>query len=72
MAQEQQLESRLVDLEIRLAHQEAALDELTRALLAQEQFTQRQALALERLEAQLRAVQATSGPAPEDGVPPHY
>jgi len=72
MAHEQTLESRLIDLEVRLAHQEAALEELTRALLHQEGLARRQCESIERLEAQLRALQASAAPAPEDGPPPHY
>lgn len=72
MAHESGLEARLIDLEIRIAHQEAALDELTRTVLAQERLVQRQREALERVQSQLNALQATSGPSLEDGPPPHY
>jgi SlyX protein len=73
MHNEQSLESRLVDLEIRMTHQEAALEEMTRVLLAQEQLVRRQAESLERIEAQLRSLQAAStGPLEDEPPPPHY
>jgi len=54
-------------------HQEAAIDELTRTLLLQEQLVNRQGATIERLEAQLRSVFATNiTPPGEDGPPPHY
>ena len=67
------LDSRIESLEARLMHQEAAIDELTRTLLLQEQLVNRQAATIERLEAQLRAMFAASiTPPGEDGPPPHY
>jgi len=52
-----ELSERLEVLELRYAHQEAALEELTRTLLAQEQLIRRQAEQLQRMEHQLRALQ---------------
>jgi uncharacterized coiled-coil protein SlyX len=67
------LTTRIESLEARLMHQEAAIDELTRTLLQQEQHVNHQAATIERLEAQLRSIFAAnitlSG---EDGPPPHY
>jgi uncharacterized coiled-coil protein SlyX len=67
------LTTRIESLEARLMHQEAAIDELTRTLLQQEQLVNHQAATIERLEAQLRSIFAAnitlSG---EDGPPPHY
>jgi len=67
------LDARIESLEARLMHQEAAIDELTRTLLLQEQLVNRQGATIERLEAQLRSVFATNiTPPGEDGPPPHY
>jgi SlyX protein len=68
-----ELDTRIESLEARLMHQEAAIDELTRTLLLQEQLVSRQAATIERLEAQLRSL-STAGITPpgEDGPPPHY
>jgi uncharacterized coiled-coil protein SlyX len=67
-----ELSERLEVLELRYAHQEAALEELTRTLLAQEQLIRRQAEQLQRMEQQLRALQGGAGSAPADDKPPHY
>jgi len=67
------LYARIESLEARLMHQEAAIDELTRTLLLQEQLVNRQGASIERLEAQLRSVFAANIiPPGEDGPPPHY
>jgi len=67
------LDSRIESLEARLMHQEAAIDELTRTLLLQEQLVNRQAATIERLEAQLRSMFAANiTPRGEDEPPPHY
>lgn len=64
---------RIETLEIRLSHQEATIDELTRTLLSQEQVLRRQGQAVERLQAQLRALASEPLSAPEDETPPpHY
>ena len=68
-----ELEVRIESLEARLMHQEAAIDELTRTLLQQEQHVNRQAATIERLEAQLRTLFTANINKPgEDGPPPHY
>ena len=68
-----ELETRIESLEARLMHQEAAIDELTRTLLLQEQRANQQAATIERLEAQLRSLfTANINPPVEDGPPPHY
>jgi uncharacterized coiled-coil protein SlyX len=60
-------------LEVRLMHLEAALDEMTRALLQQEQQTRAQANTIERLEEQLRGLAAGYPAGPEsEPPPPHY
>lgn len=68
-----ELPARIDDLEVRLSHQEAAIDELTRTVLAQARALHDQAEALQRLERQLRAVLASPAAAPADEPPPpHY
>jgi len=68
-----ELDIRIESLEARLMHQEAAIDELTRTLLLQEQRVNRQTATIERLEAQLRSLFAANiNPLGEDGPPPHY
>lgn len=70
-----ELTERLEVLEVRYAHQEAALEELTRTVLAQEQLVraQRERLErLERLEQDVRALQGGVHTAVADEKPPHY
>jgi len=67
-----ELVGRLDNLEMRYAHQESALDELTRTVLAQEQCIRRQADSLERLEKHLRALQTGVTAGAADEKPPHY
>ena len=65
--------SRLESLEIRLMHQEASIEELTRTLLQQEQVISAQSAAIERLEAMIRGLSAThDAPPGEEPPPPHY
>jgi len=64
--------TRLEALEVRYAHQESALEEVTRTLLGQEQQLRALAKLVERLETQLRTV-LPSGAATNDAEPPpHY
>ena len=66
-------EQRIESIEVRLMHLEAALDEMTRALLQQEQLSRTQAASIERLEAQLRGLAAAYPAGPEsEPPPPHY
>lgn len=68
-----ELRARIESLEIRSAHQEAALDELTRTLLDQERLLREQAALLSRLEVQLRdATPAPVASRDEEIPPPHY
>jgi SlyX protein len=68
-----ELEQRIESLEVRLMHLEAALDEMTRALLQQEQLTRTQAVTIERLEEQLRGFAAGYPAATgSEPPPPHY
>jgi uncharacterized coiled-coil protein SlyX len=68
----QELEQRIENLEIRIMHLEAALDEMTRTLLHQEQLTTRQADMLRQMEAQLKGLSAVLSPATGHEPPPHY
>jgi SlyX protein len=68
-----ELQARLETVEIRLAHQEAALDEMTRALLEQERLIRGQAETIKRLEEQLRASAVSIiASRDEETPPPHY
>ncbi|MBI5041320.1 MAG: SlyX family protein [Gammaproteobacteria bacterium] len=67
------LQARLEALEIRLAHHEAAMDELTRTLLQQERLVGEQAETIRRLAAQLRAATPSLiASRDEETPPPHY
>jgi uncharacterized coiled-coil protein SlyX len=68
-----ELEQRIESIEMRLMHLDAALDEMTRALLQQEQLTRTQAVTIERLEGQLRGLAASYPASPDaEPPPPHY
>lgn len=68
-----ELQARLETVEIRLAHQEAALDEMTRVLLEQERLIREQAETIKRLELQLRATASSMiASRDEETPPPHY
>jgi SlyX protein len=67
------LVQRIEQLEIRLMHLEAAMDEMTRTLLQQEQLTARQTEIIRQLETQLKGLSADmSTPAGQEPPPPHY
>ena len=60
-------------LENRLMHQEAALEELTRILLAQEERLREQSEMIKRLREQVRTLlPSQTALAEEDTPPPHY
>lgn len=68
-----ELHARLEDLEIRVAHQELAIEELTRTLLLQERLVGEQAETIRRLQQQLRAALPSPIATPqEETPPPHY
>lgn len=70
---ESELSARVEDLEIRIAHQEVALEELTRTLLVQERQLREQADTIQRLERQLRAaLPSPVASRDEETPPPHY
>ena len=65
--------SRIEALEYRLMHQEAALDEITRTLVRQEQLVTTQKKVIETLENQLQSLTAAAIiSAGEEPPPPHY
>ncbi len=64
---------RIESLELRIMHQDAAIDELTRTLLKQEQLINKHIEAIKRLEEQLRGLAASSpAAAADEPPPPHY
>jgi SlyX protein len=68
-----EIEKRLADLEFRYSHQEAAIEALSEALLAQQRRLDRQGHEMERLKQLLR--EAASSPMAsesEETPPPHY
>jgi uncharacterized coiled-coil protein SlyX len=65
-------DARLETLETRYAHQESALEELTRTLLSQEQQVRALVQLTERLEAQLRALAPSGAGLNDQEPPPHY
>ena len=64
--------ARIDTLEERYAHQEAALDEITRRAVEQGGLIAAQAEKIERLEAALRALDQASSSVAVDERPPHY
>ncbi len=65
--------ARIDTLETRLMHLEAALDELTRTLLKQEQLAAQQAETIKWLETRIRTLAPTHLARPEEETPPpHY
>ena len=64
--------SRTETLEIRVSHQEAAIEELTRSVLNQEQLIREQAETIRRLEGHVRALTSSPIGAHDDETPPHY
>lgn len=65
--------TRIEELESRLMHQEASIEELTRNLLEQGQLLTAQTQAMVRLEAQLRSLSDPHTlPSGEESPPPHY
>jgi SlyX protein len=67
------LESRLTDLEIRLTHQEAAIDGLTRTNLEQQKLIEQLQHEVERLRSFVQELSSgPAGPAGDEPPPPHY
>lgn len=67
------MESRMIDLEVRIAHQEASIDELTRTVLDLEK---QQALMTQEIlnlrEALKQLSPSLVAPQSEETPPPHY
>jgi len=67
------MESRLEDLEIRIAHQDMALEELTRTTLAQQQRINELAAQVDYLKSLLKELTPSAvAPRSEESPPPHY
>lgn len=70
---ERQLAEHIELLESRLAHQEAAIEELTRTLLGLERMLRRQEAIIGRLASQIRLLTPANTALPdEESPPPHY
>ena len=69
---DKEIGARLETLEVRYAHQESALEELTRTLLNQEQQVRALADRVERLETQLSALAPSGADSRAEEPPPHY
>ncbi len=67
------METRLTDLEIRLTHQEAALEEMNSVLLKQYKLIEKLRGEMAVLQGQLREMDTDSiANAAEEPPPPHY
>ena len=67
------MDTRLTDVEIRLTHQEAALEEMNQVLLKQYQLIETLRHDLKILQRQLREVRASNvADLSEETPPPHY
>ncbi|UCE90363.1 MAG: SlyX family protein [Pseudomonadota bacterium] len=70
---DEQTEAKLTDLEIRITHQEASIDELTRTVLAQDAELKRLREELVHLRELLRDLAPSAvRPESEETPPPHY
>lgn len=67
------MQSRLTDLEIRYAHQEAILEAVNETLLLQQRSIEALRAELERIKQQMRGLNAGEmASAAEETPPPHY
>ncbi len=67
------MQSRLTDLEIRYAHQEATLEAVNETLLLQQRSIEALHAELERIKQQMRGLNAGEmASAAEETPPPHY
>ena len=66
------MDTTVIALQERIAHQDAAIDELTRQSLAQAEQVGRLEQRVRQLEAQLRDLSDRVGQEIEDAPPPHY
>ncbi len=67
------LEDRVVEVEIRVAHQDAAIETLTQTLLEKDQLLRELRTQLETLEQQMRlSTEGNVADEAEETPPPHY
>lgn len=66
------MDAGIIALQERLAHQEAAIDELTRQSLAHTDLIGQLQARVKQLEGQLRDLSDRVGQESEDAPPPHY
>ena len=68
-----QLQERVTDLEVRLTHQDASIEELTRVVLAQEKIIKQLREELRQVKANLKeSSDPLVRPESEETPPPHY
>ena len=66
-------EERVTELEIRIAHMEASLEQLTQASLSMEKIIEEQRLNIKDLQRQVRALTPSNiASQSEETPPPHY
>ena len=66
-------EERIDELEITLAHQDAALDQLNQTVIRQQETIDALALEMERLKDRVKALAPSQvAPEAEETPPPHY
>lgn len=65
------MENRITDLEIRITHQESAIDELTHTILKQEELISKLQLELKDIRSQVQEVSIIAHTS-EETPPPHY
>ena len=67
------MESRITDLEVRLTHQEASLDELTKTVVEQQKIINQMSEELEQVKLLLRDISISNiASQSEETPPPHY
>jgi len=69
---EKQLEQRMEDLEIRISHMEASMDELVQTNLKQEQLLRAHEEVIKRLSQQVKSIHSSEGEGSQYELPPHY
>ena len=66
-------DERITELEIRIAHMEASLEQLTQASLAMEKIVEEQRLTIKDLQRQVRGLTPSNiASQSEETPPPHY
>ncbi|MBP2302974.1 SlyX family protein [Azospirillum picis] len=71
-AQEQRLEQRMADLEIRLAHHERMAEEMSEVIYAQGKTIDRLTAQVQRMRDRLEAAEYAIRSPQDDRPPPHY